>query len=60
MAYTIDKNICTICKKCDSICPINAISVDSNTGKYVINEKICDSCNICPSVCPVNAISKVN
>lgn len=62
MAYRIDDS-CIICKKCEPICPVRAISLGDDI--YEINEKRCVECKgfydepVCVAVCPVNVIFKV-
>ena len=56
MKEVIQKNRCTGCTACLSICPVKAISmVELNDGfKYpVINEEKCINCGLCKKTCPV-------
>jgi MinD superfamily P-loop ATPase len=48
---SIDKEICTECKKCYDNCKFNAIDEDIN----IINES-CEGCGLCEYICPVDAI----
>ena len=50
----IDSNLCTGCKKCMQICPVNAIEIINE--KATINEFCCNGCRICVSICPKSAI----
>jgi carbon-monoxide dehydrogenase iron sulfur subunit len=40
--------------ECYFSCPVNAISVDVNTGARVIVESDCKGCGICAKECPFN------
>jgi len=48
---SVNKEMCTECKKCYDNCKFNAIDEDIN----IINES-CEGCGLCEYVCPVNAI----
>lgn len=54
----VNKSKCIGCGTCVQLCPVNAISFDSD-GKAVINEDICIKCGTCEVSCPVSAI-KIN
>lgn len=56
MYITIDKERCTGCESCLSVCPYDAIVMGG--GKAEINE-FCQLCKACLSVCPEGAISEV-
>lgn len=47
----IDKEICTKCGQCTSICRFNAIRKD-----YQVDPISCEGCSICSIICPVEAI----
>ena len=51
----IDKSKCISCGTCVAICPVEAISFDSD-GKAVIDQEKCIKCGACKASCPVNAI----
>lgn len=51
----IDKNKCISCGTCVSICPVGAISFDSD-AKAVIDKTKCIHCGACEASCPVGAI----
>ena len=53
----IDKSKCISCGTCVAICPVEAISFDSD-GKAVINQEKCIKCGACKASCPVNAIDE--
>lgn len=56
MAYKIDSNKCVGCHSCMAVCPMGAITVDSN-GKCIIDTAKCMSCGTCAGICPMSAIS---
>lgn len=51
----IDREICTNCGLCKTLCRFDAIKVVS--GKHIINEYKCEGCTLCKLVCPVSAIT---
>lgn len=53
----IKEELCTLCKKCEKICPYFAI--ESKEKKMIIDEKECFGCGLCQSKCPTKAISGV-
>ena len=55
----LDDSYCGRCDICRSLCPYEAISVDSETGEVKINVEKCQFCGICYSACPVEAIEMV-
>jgi len=55
----LDDTYCGRCSICRSLCPYEAISVDSETGEVKIDVEKCQFCGICYSACPVAAIEMV-
>lgn len=55
----LDDTYCSRCSICRSLCPFEAISVDSKTGEVKIDVEKCQFCGICYSACPVSAIDMV-
>ena len=56
MENIVEKNKCTGCTACYSICPKNAIEMkeDENGFKYpVIDQNKCIDCGLCKKICPV-------
>lgn len=49
---------CSQCKKCISICPVNAISEieDKQNKKIIIDKELCLGCGVCLRECPNNSI----
>ena len=52
--HLIDPEICIRCNTCESICPVKAITHDSNN--YVVDAEICNLCMDCISPCPTGSI----
>jgi benzoyl-CoA 2,3-dioxygenase component A len=52
--HLIDPEICIRCNTCEAICPIGAISHDSNN--YVVDASKCNLCMACISPCPTGSI----
>ena len=47
---------CIGCKKCEGVCPSNAISVKSEDKKAVIDTGKCFQCTNCSQICPSDTI----
>lgn len=52
---TIEKKICTDCKKCYENCRFNAINEEINVIK-----NSCEGCGVCEYICPVGAIQMID
>jgi len=52
----VESDLCIGCKKCETVCPSKAISVDRLTKVAQINPSTCHQCQACTMVCPKNAI----
>ena len=52
--HLIDPEICIRCNTCESICPVKAITHDSNN--YVVDAGVCNACMACISPCPTGSI----
>ncbi|OPL08225.1 MAG: hypothetical protein AVO33_01595 [delta proteobacterium ML8_F1] len=52
--YTVDPATCIGCRKCQQVCPSDAITMVDK--KAVINLSECLVCGSCAAVCPVKAI----
>lgn len=50
----VDRNACTLCKKCIDTCRYNAIDIVGRAVK--VNELKCEGCGACTLVCPQSAI----
>jgi heterodisulfide reductase subunit A len=56
---SVDKDLCSGCKICESLCAYNAIEMEQNTEKPVAHvlEALCKGCGVCGSSCPTKAIT---
>ena len=52
--HLIDPEICIRCNTCEAVCPVKAITHDSNN--YVVDAAICNLCMACISPCPTGSI----
>ncbi|MBC8525475.1 MAG: hydrogenase iron-sulfur subunit [Candidatus Cloacimonetes bacterium] len=52
----LNEDYCGNCKICYSVCPFDAISLDTNNGGLNIDIEKCQVCGICNSACPTSAI----
>ena len=55
-AIKLSEEQCGKCGLCYSICPFEAISLDTNTGLVMVDIEKCQVCGICASICPAGAI----
>lgn len=59
---SVDEDLCSGCKICESICPFNAIEMKNKAGKdkekitAEVIEAMCQGCGLCSSACPTGAI----
>ncbi|MEM0111319.1 MAG: CoB--CoM heterodisulfide reductase iron-sulfur subunit A family protein [Candidatus Bathyarchaeia archaeon] len=55
---SVDENLCSGCRICESVCPYGAIEMLERDGKFVAHviEAICKGCGTCGAACPVKAI----
>ncbi|WP_315112829.1 Coenzyme F420 hydrogenase/dehydrogenase, beta subunit C-terminal domain [Clostridium intestinale] len=64
MIDKISKKDCTGCYGCQSVCPVNAISMDKDNEGFaypIINYDKCTKCNLCEIKCPlVNKFNKID
>ena len=59
MPHRIDKEECTGCGACESVCPVECIT-SGDDDKRIIDEDTCIDCGACADVCPVSCISEVD
>lgn len=55
LSKNVDESTCIGCKKCEKVCPSQAIIVSNKKAK--ISTKICHQCTNCADVCSVSAIN---
>ncbi|MEA3505546.1 MAG: [Fe-Fe] hydrogenase large subunit C-terminal domain-containing protein [Bacteroidota bacterium] len=53
-ALKIDRDLCTGCTHCISVCPTEALRIKD--GKAILNKQRCVDCGECYKECPVSAI----
>lgn len=57
MPRKVDKEACVGCCACIDVCPVGALSQDTD-GKTVCDAGACLDCGACEATCPVGAISE--
>jgi Pyruvate/2-oxoacid:ferredoxin oxidoreductase delta subunit len=55
---SVDAAECIFCDGCADICPMKAITSDSE-NPAVVDSEVCIGCGVCAAACPVNCISLV-
>ena len=58
-AVLVDKDACTLCLSCVSLCPSGALLDNEDKPQLRFQEDACLQCGLCTNVCPENAISLV-
>ncbi len=56
-AIEIDTDACTLCLACVSLCPVGALTDNTEKPQVNFQEAACLQCGICKSTCPETAIS---
>lgn len=56
-AIVIDKEACTLCLACVSLCPVGALGDTPDQPQVRFQETACLQCGICASTCPEDAIT---
>jgi heterodisulfide reductase subunit A len=56
---SVDQDLCSGCKICESVCAYNAIEMEQKSDKEVakVLEALCKGCGVCGSSCPTKAIT---
>jgi len=55
---SVDKELCSGCKICESVCAYNAIEMqDDEKPTAKVLEALCKGCGVCGSACPTKAIT---
>lgn len=53
---SVDRDHCSGCKVCITVCPYKAISFDSEEDVSVVNDVLCQGCGTCVAACPSGAM----
>jgi len=55
---SVDEDLCSGCRICESLCPYGAIEIVEKEGKTVAHviEALCKGCGVCGTACPTKAI----
>jgi ferredoxin len=56
-AVLVDKDSCTLCLSCVSLCPTGALGDNPDRPQLRFQEDACLQCGICATVCPEDAIT---
>jgi len=56
---SVDEDLCSGCRICESLCPYGAIEMMEKEGKTVAHviEALCKGCGVCGTACPTKAIT---
>lgn len=55
-SFRVDRDACTGCRRCEKVCPSEAVAVAHGERKAVITTSLCHQCANCQQVCPANAV----
>lgn len=50
---------CTLCGKCEFVCPVNAITVSVHNKTWTLNNRRCTQCLNCVMKCPTRCLGQV-
>ncbi|WP_372572046.1 4Fe-4S binding protein [Ruegeria jejuensis] len=56
-AVLVDKDACTLCLSCVSLCPSGALGDNSDKPQLRFQEDACLQCGLCANICPEDAIT---
>lgn len=54
---SVNEELCSGCRLCNTLCPFNAISFDESRKLTEINAALCQGCGTCVAACPSHAIA---
>jgi ferredoxin len=55
----IDKQACTLCHSCVSVCPVGAVLDGNDKPQLNFIEDLCVQCGLCETACPEDAITLI-
>ncbi len=55
----VDRDGCTLCMACVSVCPSSALADSGDTPQLLFNEWNCVQCGLCETACPEHVITRV-
>lgn len=58
-AIEVDRDLCTLCLACVSVCPTGAVSDNPDRPQLGFTEEACVQCGLCRTTCPEHAIALV-
>ncbi|MBE6494983.1 MAG: 4Fe-4S dicluster domain-containing protein [Methanobrevibacter thaueri] len=50
---------CTLCGRCQAVCPVNAITVSVHNKTWTLNNRRCTQCLGCVIRCPPSCLTQV-
>ncbi|MCL3881060.1 4Fe-4S binding protein [Marivita sp. GX14005] len=56
-AVLVDRDACTLCLSCVSLCPSGALGDNPDLPQLLFQEDACLQCGICATICPEDAIA---
>ncbi len=54
----VDPELCTGCETCTTVCSVEAVALNPESGKARIDTDVCIECYSCMNICPEGAISE--
>ena len=58
-AVVVDRDACTLCLSCVSLCPSGALGDNPDRPELRFQEEACLQCGICATICPEDAVTLV-
>lgn len=55
----IDKEACTLCMACTTVCPAQAVRAGGDSPRLLMHESECLQCGMCATACPETAITLI-
>jgi heterodisulfide reductase subunit A len=54
----VDKDLCSQCRTCETVCPHDAVRVREDGAE--VDQAFCQGCGLCAAACPSHAIQLIN